>query len=265
MGDVHGQADALKRVLRDAGLIDPADRWSGGNTTLWFTGDFFDRGPDGLAAVDLVMRLQAEAQPLGGAVKAVLGNHDVLILAARHFSSAEPDGEEAQWAEQFTADWLLNGGWLPDLHGLTPRHVRWLTHLPALAKLHGGRVLLAHADSTFYLEYGRTVATVNRAVCDVLTSDSGPSWERLLVQFCERRAFGPTRADGAVRATEFLKTFQAERLIHGHTPISLLVGRPAGEVTAPLVYADGRCVNVDAGLFLGSPGFLFDVPPEWVS
>jgi hypothetical protein len=27
------------------------------------------------------------------------------------------------------------------------------------------------------------------------------------------------------------------------------------EVTEPLVYADGLCVNIDSGMYLGGPGF----------
>ena len=261
VGDVHGHLDVLLRVLRDAELIDHAARWTGGAATLWFTGDFFDRGTQGLAAVDLVMRLQGEAAAAGGSVQALLGNHDVLILAARRFGTE--DGGE--WGEQFVSDWLLNGGWLPDLHGLTAMHVQWLTQLPALAKV--GRVLLAHADATFYLQYGKNIAEVNQGIRRVLENEDGPWWERLLGQFCQRRAFleADVDGDGTARAKQFLQTFGAERLVHGHTPIPLITGRAAAEVTAPYVYADGLCINVDGGLFVGSPGFVYELPAEWLA
>jgi hypothetical protein len=264
VGDVHGQCDVLKRVLRDAGLIDLSDRWSGADATLWFTGDFCDRGPQGVPAIDLVMRLQSEAAAAGGAVKALLGNHDVLILAAREFGRADTE-QTRDWGDQFTSDWLINGGWLPDLHAMTERHVRWLSRLPALAML-GRSTLLAHADAIFYLDYGRTMRDVNQGIAHVLACDTGRSWERLLNQFCERRAFGPANGpDEGRRLDLMLGTFGAQRLVHGHTPIPLVSGRPADQVTGPLVYADGRCINVDAGLFLGAHGFVFEVPGDWVS
>src|SRR5260221_4118178 len=75
IGDVHGHLDVLLRVLRDAGLIDHAARWTGGAATLWFTGDFVDRGTQGLAAVDCAMRLQSEAAQAGGSVACLPGNH----------------------------------------------------------------------------------------------------------------------------------------------------------------------------------------------
>jgi hypothetical protein len=262
IGDVHGQADVVKRILRDAGLVDLNDRWTGGDATLWFTGDFCDRGTDGVAAIDLVMSLEPQAQAAGGAVRALLGNHDVLILAVDRFRAHG----EGHWGNGFMIEWLRNGGWMPDLHALTPRHVRWLSHLPALAKV--GRVLLAHADATFYLDHGRTIGEVNRSITRILQSDGAASWHQLFEQFSERRTFtGESPGDGnsgAARARQFLRVFDAERLVHGHTPIPLLKGVPPDEVRGPHVYADGLCVNVDAGLFLGSPGFLFELPSEWL-
>ena len=61
IGDIHGQYQQLLGLLRGAGLVDERLDWAGGAALLWFIGDFFDRGPCGVAAVDLVMRLQAQA------------------------------------------------------------------------------------------------------------------------------------------------------------------------------------------------------------
>ncbi|PJF26438.1 MAG: hypothetical protein CUN53_07835, partial [Phototrophicales bacterium] len=84
-GDIHGQYDKLVRVLRENGLIRETLAWNGGDAQLWFMGDFVDRGEDGIPAVDLVMRLQREAEAAGGAVHALMGNHELLFLSAYHF------------------------------------------------------------------------------------------------------------------------------------------------------------------------------------
>ena len=76
VGDVHGQRDVLVRLLRDAGLIDAHERWSGGDARLWLLGDLVDRGPDGIGAIDLVRRLQEEAS-----VGCLLGNHEVMLIS----------------------------------------------------------------------------------------------------------------------------------------------------------------------------------------
>ena len=85
MGDVHGYLDKLTRLLRECGLVDEGLHWRGGVASLWFMGDFFDRGPDGTGVVDLIMRLQREAADAGGCVEALLGNHDILIMAVQQF------------------------------------------------------------------------------------------------------------------------------------------------------------------------------------
>ena len=52
---------------------------------------------------------------------------------------------------------------------------------------------------------------------------------------------------------------QARQLIHGHTPISSMSPFSPEDVTAPLVYANGLCVNVDAGMYLDGPGFVYQI------
>ncbi|HEY1409524.1 MAG TPA: metallophosphoesterase, partial [Promineifilum sp.] len=106
MGDIHGQIAKLRLTLRRAGIVDEQDHWIAGNATMWFLGDFFDRGPDGIAAVDLVRSLQREAAVAGGRVDALLGNHDILILAAQRFGTRPSGGPGGT----FLSSWQLNGG-----------------------------------------------------------------------------------------------------------------------------------------------------------
>ena len=54
----------------------------------------------------------------------------------------------------------------------------------------------------------------------------------------------------------FLSLYGGRRFVHGHTPIGKLNGRRPEAVTAAHVYAGGLAVDVDAGLYLGGPGFV---------
>jgi len=256
VGDVHGQCERLIGLLRDAGLLDGDLGWSGADASLWLMGDFFDRGPDGIGAVELVMRLQRQAPRTGGRVDSLLGNHEPLLLGAKRFG-AEP-GLSSGPGGTFASDWERNGGVARDLEKLTPEIKEWLTSLPALALV--GDALLVHADALFYREYGGTVAQVNQNVAAVLRGADPAAWDRLLDQFSERDAFNG--AGGEETAREFLESFgsgTATRVVHGHTPISRHSGQRPEEVTAPLLYAGGLCVNVDGGMYLGGPGFVFEV------
>jgi hypothetical protein len=97
IGDVHGAYDGLIRTLQSAGVIDDKLAWSGGNTHLVFTGDLLDRGAKSRDVMDLVMRLEKEAQRDGGRVHLVLGNHEVMNLTGDLRYVA--DGEYAAFAD----------------------------------------------------------------------------------------------------------------------------------------------------------------------
>jgi hypothetical protein len=204
IGDIHGQYEKLIGLLLGAGLVDSKLAWTGGAARLWLMGDFFDRGPGAIAAVDLVMRLQAEAAAVGGQVASLIGNHEPLILAAQRFGD-QPTG----WGGTFRDDWLRNGGDETVLADLTPARIAWLTNLPAMALV--SDLLLIHADSAIYSSYGETIAAVNQSFRALLQSDDPAAWDRLLEQFSERMAFADSDADGAGRAAQMLAEFGVGR------------------------------------------------------
>ena len=80
VGDLHGDYGAWIDIARAAGLIDPANRWSGGSTILVQLGDVTDRGPDSLKIIRSLQQLQGEAPQAGGRVVVLLGNHEAMNL-----------------------------------------------------------------------------------------------------------------------------------------------------------------------------------------
>lgn len=252
VGDIHGQYDRLLALLQEHGLVDSQTLlWTGGDSRLWFIGDFFDRGPQGIDVVNLIMHLQQDAPQSGGSVGALMGNHEPLILSAYHFGEIKPQGN------LFMLAWLRNGGIENDIAQFTPAHVEWLTNLPVMALL-DGETLLVHADSDFYTRYGNTIEEVNGAFRAILQADDIYQWARLLDDFGDRYGFLDSKEpQGIDRAMRFLERFGGKRIIHGHTPIRFSTGQNPHQVVAAYVYADGLCVNVDSGMYLGGPGFIY--------
>ncbi len=80
VGDVHGSFDGLVSILQRAQLIDAETHWIGGEATLVQVGDLFDRGLHVPEVLDLLMRLQGEADSAGGRVIVLLGNHEAMNL-----------------------------------------------------------------------------------------------------------------------------------------------------------------------------------------
>ena len=81
----------MVETLQQADVIDDQKAWSGGSTHLVIVGDILDRGPKSRAAMDLLMRLEEEAQSAGGAVHVLIGNHESMNMIGdlRYVSKAE--------------------------------------------------------------------------------------------------------------------------------------------------------------------------------
>jgi hypothetical protein len=256
VGDVHGMRRELAEALQAAGLTDGAGDWCAGATRLWFVGDFFDRGPDGVGVVDDVMRLAGQAREVGGEVSSLLGNHEVLTLGVHRFGEREIAANTGR--RSFQQSWLLNGGVAADQEALEQRHVEWLAGLPALA--HAGEHLLMHSDTREYLGWGESVAAVNATVRDVLAGGDMDAWWDIFRRLTTRYAFRSER--GASVATEMLSHFGGETIVHGHTLIADQLAVDPETVTEPLRYADGLVLNVDGGLFAGGPCLVVKLTEE---
>jgi len=260
VSDVHGHVDALAVALRGAKLVDSDRGWCGGEDRLTFMGDYFDRGPDGVAVVDLVRRLQDEAGTAGGQVDAMIGNHEILALGMHRFG--DQPVQSGPWAgNSFAHSWALNGGRAGDQQRLTDGHLEWLSGLDSVVL--AGPDLLLHSDITAYLHWGQTIEQINdglRAVLD--TDDLEELWD-CFARLTARHAFaGP---DGEQVACALLDQLGGERIVHGHSTITTFTRQVPGEVTGPLSYAGGRVLAIDGGVYGGGPclvvGLDHDRPP----
>jgi len=90
IGDIHGNYDGFVSILQRAGLVDGEAHWIGGDTTFVQTGDIFDRGIEVFEVLDLLMRLEQEAEAAGGQVIVLLGNHEGMNLVG-FFRDVNPD------------------------------------------------------------------------------------------------------------------------------------------------------------------------------
>lgn len=263
VGDVHGYLDELHAALAEQGLIDAEGNWSAGNTRLWFLGDFTDRGPDGIGVIDLVMRLSAEAAAAGGYCKALMGNHELLLIGAKRFGDT-PVNSGAGTAT-FQAAWLLNGGQKNDMERLQDVHLQWMSRLDAIVEEDGH--LLMHSDTTAYLDYGATIEDVNDTVHAILTrNDADECWD-LFRKLTKRFAFRDEAGPQAVR--ELMSAYGGQRIVHGHSPIPYLLGEVGSEdgedgsgpvVEGPHVYADGLAIAMDGGVTMAGKLLVVQLP-----
>ncbi|MET9957948.1 metallophosphoesterase [Streptomyces sp. NPDC006326] len=265
VGDVHGYLDELVAELQAQGLIDADHRWSAGNARIWFLGDFTDRGPDGIGVIDLVMRLSAEAAAAGGYCKALMGNHELLLIGAKRFGDT-PVASGAGTAT-FQAAWLLNGGQRTDMERLEDVHLQWMSRLDAAVLVDGH--LLLHSDTTAYLDYGDSIEDVNDTIHELLNrNDADITWD-LFRKFTKRFAFRDEET-GPQAVRELLGTYGGGRVVHGHSPIPYLLGEVGTEdgddsrgpeaVDGPHVYADGLAIAMDGGVTMAGKLLVVQLP-----
>ena len=248
VSDVHGHVEHLVAGLAQASLVDSGRSWCGGQARLTFLGDYFDRGPDGIAVVDLIRRLQVEAGATGGLVDALLGNHEILALGMHRFGDRLVRSSFGN-RRSFARSWEMNGGRDEDQKRLTDEHIAWLSGLDAVALASSD--LLVHSDTTEYLRWGDTVERINDGVREVLAGDDLELWWECWARLTDRYAFA--HADGQQVAVELLDQLGGERIIHGHSIVATFTGQVSREVRGPLSYAGGRVLAIDGGIYDGGP------------
>jgi bis(5'-nucleosyl)-tetraphosphatase (symmetrical) len=167
-GCVHEAQVLLDRIAAEAGA----------GAAIVFVGDLVNRGPESLAAL---RRVKALCEASGGRIEALLGNHDLHLLAVA-CGAQQPSKSD-------TFDEILAA---PDRDQL----MDWLRRRP-LAKL-AGRHLLVHAGVFPQWSAQQTVA-LSSEVEAVL---SGPGWTEFLGQM-----YGnwPDRWDDSLTGTARLR------------------------------------------------------------
>ena len=264
VGDIHGDADQLLAVLKSASLIDDKGAWCGGKAHLVQTGDILDRGPESRRAMDLLMRLEAEAKQAGGAVHALIGNHEAMNLygdlryvsegeiAAFRDANSEKAREELYREHQKSAKGVVFDdtyrrtweadhplGYAEHRRAFGPDGVygKWIRGHHAAIRI-DGTLFLHGGISPKYADWG--VRTINERIRieladftklegGVVTDERGPLWYRGL-------ALGGKELDQHVQTV--LKSYEADRIAIGHTYTE----------GAILSRFGGRVLQIDVGL-----------------
>jgi hypothetical protein len=252
VSDIHGHPEKLTASLRETGLVDAEGNWSEKDARLWFLGDFFDRGPDGIGVLRLVRALIGQAPD--GAIRVLLGNHEILALGMRKFGGTFVP-HEGITLRSFERSWVLNGGRDRDQELLTDDDAAWLIDQPLLAVDAGH--LLMHSDTTDYVEWGDTIDEINASARVDLHSDDIVVWWETWRRMTSRYAF--RGAVGAQVAAVLLRELGGRRIVHGHSIVADQLGIDPAYLTGPLLYADDLVLGIDGGTFDGGPCLVVEL------
>lgn len=223
IGDLHGDLEATRKVLRLAGAIDENDHWAGGDRVVVQTGDQLDRGDGERKILDLLDRLSNEAKEKGGALHVLNGNHEVMNVALDFRYVTEGGYKEfLDVPGANLADPRLAA--LPEK--ARPRAAAFLPGAPYAKLLARRKTILVVGDTVFvhggvlpkHVRHG--LERINRDVSawmngeipsapSIVTADDAPIWSR---RFSDRTS----ESDCKVLA-EVLAQIPAKRMVVGHT------------------------------------------------
>jgi Calcineurin-like phosphoesterase len=294
VGDVHGAYDGLLSVLRFSGIVDDKGHWAGGQAHLVQTGDVLDRGTQAPKALDLLMRLEGEARKAGGAVHALLGNHEVMNMLGdlRYLNKEEyalfetPDSEslrqrflessldraqknakargEAFDAAAFRAKFLeqVPLGFVERTQAFSAegRYGRWIRQHPVIVKIDG--VVFLHGGLTPEVA-ALGCDAINQTVHREITDDIDKTRQDPLATLAAGEN-GPLWYRGLAKEDEttFLPT--VERVLQLLGARAVVVGHSVtgtGRITPRF---GGRVVGIDVGLTGAYGGHLgaLEVKPD---
>jgi hypothetical protein len=294
IGDVHGALDELVVVLRGVELVDEELAWIGGQTHLVSLGDLVDRGDRGRQVMDLLMRLQAEAEAAGGAIHIVLGNHEVMNLVGdlryvsegdyAQFGSATagdlppgylerraafaPDGKYGRWLLDFPVaiaydDTLfLHGGVSGALDGLSLEDINEASRRDVRRFAEGWHTLLAAgvvADGDDFAVTLERAAELARPGADVGLRQAGVD----ITEAYDGLPFvrdGPLWYRGSVRCHPFTETEVAKGILEPLEVDRVVVGHTPTHGRRVVSRLDGRVIMLDTGMnvaaYRGRPAAL---------
>jgi hypothetical protein len=155
IGDVHGYADELRRLLDTLGYVERAGTYRHADRTAVFLGDFIDRGPN-IPQVLSIARSMVEA----GTALAVMGNHELNALA---FHTPNPYAPGEYLRPHTAGNIRQHAGTVAQLsEGDLDSHLGWFRHLPLWLDLDGLRVVHACWDEASLAFLGSpTLASTN--------------------------------------------------------------------------------------------------------
>jgi hypothetical protein len=212
LSDIEGNFNALKTMLRGAGVINAQYNWTYGNGHLVLLGDFVDRGLEVTQCLWLIYKLEVEAAKNGGAVHFVLGNHEIMTLSGdqryvrnKYFENAELIGETYH-------DWFSNaaelGRWLRSKNAVLQMGDYVFCHGSLSTNLAQTRLELSDINRIARRFYGIPLASITDVEGQAIFNDrNGIFWYRTIA-----KNLLPT-----AEVNSILDRYKVKRMVVGHT------------------------------------------------
>lgn len=276
IGDIHGDYDNFLKVLKEANVVNRRGNWIAGESHLVQLGDVPDRGPDTDKAINLLKKLEKQAERDGGKVHVLIGNHEAMNIygdlryvdpgeyaAFRTRNSRrerdnfyERDIENRKLADpEFVADAEFRQQWEQAIPlGMLEHRAAWGAdgEIGAWVRQHNAIIKI---NRTLFLHGGISPEDVDKGITEIneqirLELNGGLGEEPGLSE----KDTGPLWYRGLATADEETERSHLERVLAAYDVDRVVIGHTPGLGTIAPRF-EGRVLVIDTGLSRAYGGF----------
>ena len=269
VGDLHGDYEQFRTVMKMTGLVDENGSWIGGRTHLVQNGDIPDRGPNSLKIIRDLQVLEKAARKSKGYVHLLIGNHEAMNIYGdlryvhegefRVLIDDESPGRQEDYYQRFIkhmasndSETIIDNGfkdqWMLSYPlGYVEHRIlwqpggevgEWVRKHNSIIKIndtlfvHGGVNPHLPLQSTKQINKmaKRELSKVPLPAGTLVESEDGPLWYRGLANNPEETELQPMLA--------MLEFYGANQIVMGHNPTRGVINPRF----------DGKAIVVDVGL-----------------
>lgn len=144
--DIHGYSNTLQALIEEQ--IKPSR-----NDTMYFLGDYIDRGPDSKGVIDYIIDLQEDDYT----IRTLRGNHEDYLLRTFDNEDSQKNLIGYTYQNKLKKEWLKYGGkdtlssfHVSDVHDISEKYINWMRKLEYYILLDS--FILVHAGMNFGIE-----------------------------------------------------------------------------------------------------------------
>ncbi|NTV84837.1 MAG: serine/threonine protein phosphatase [Bacteroidales bacterium] len=144
--DIHGYLETLKALIEDK--IKPSR-----SDTIYFLGDYIDRGPDSKGVIDYIIELQKDDYQ----VRTLRGNHEDYLLRTYDNENARKNFLGITYQDNLKKEWYKYGGketlksfGVSNVHEIPEHYIKWMRNLEYFIPL--DHYILVHAGLNFEIQ-----------------------------------------------------------------------------------------------------------------
>jgi len=144
--DIHGNNETLRALIEEK--IKPSR-----NDTIYFLGDYIDRGPDSKDVIDYIIEFQKDDYK----IRTLRGNHEDYLLRTFDNENVRKNILGITYQNNLKNEWFKFGGketlksfGVSDVHDIPPMYIDWMRGLEYFIQL--DHFILVHAGLNFNID-----------------------------------------------------------------------------------------------------------------